>query len=223
MPMGRVGSNLCMDVLSQSPNVIGHNEPLTEIATANQSLASDELWSLQEDCLFKCVQAAPANKMPIVNVAATSVADVVKFSHFVKSTQARVIILDRRSVLRTIISVLRGRALAEKTGRWGVRVGHQTMSIRPAVSEEEMKEIHKLILAGRGKCAIIEAENHAIKYFYEDIEVDSVGFFVDFFEKASIPWFKYQIGFSKFGGGEICSLVSNPDEVMSFAEKFGVT
>lgn len=228
MPWGRVGSNLCLDVFKQSDMAVTFNEPLTGIRTKNPGVEEDALWRMQRAWLSEHVLGHAGEKRLIVNVSAVSVADISGFTEFLAESGAQVIILDRKSDLRTAISVLRARAYArvqqERTGRerWKVLPGEE-VNVLPEVQANELRSIISLIRKGRTRCGNVAARLGAFTYYYEDILIDSSGFFLDLFEKVGLDVFPYKLRHSKLTPIEWETAVSNPELVAQVARELNVS
>jgi hypothetical protein len=218
MPWGRVGSNLCMDTFIQAEGVAVFNEPLTRIKTENLALPSTEIWKIQKKWLEENLAGPAEGARLIVNLSAVSIVDFDAFVEFAKTTKCHLIVLDRRSEIRTAISAIRVRELsriAKNTGeaeRWDIP-SDKVVAIKPTVDPAVLRHYIHIIRTGRAKCMkLLDAVGGTI-FWYEDWIRSPVEGLEMIASAAGLGPFPFKIIQGKLSPNDIEEAVGNPELV----------
>ncbi len=228
MPWGRVGSNLCADVLLQSGRVRMENEPLTVIKTQNHGRPVKELSALQMNWLAENVVPPKDDRKLIVKLSALSVAAPDEFIAFLRERPPTLVMMDRRDILATAVSALRAEAFARKllaeTGQasWALKKG-MTADVTPTVEAHDLRRFINNILRARRVCeAVAAAMPPALSIFYEDLNADPAGVIAGLVGTLGLEPFPYEMRHLKFTAMPLRKSVANPEVLDEVADAFGL-
>lgn len=228
MPWGRVGSNLCVDILLQSHKVRLENEPLTVIKASHPDASDEQLAAYQMEWLERNVGASPDGLRLVVKVAANSIADPVAFTRFLVEHNARLVLMDRRDVMATVVSALRAEKYAlqqeAETGvaEWSLAKG-KTADIVPDVSLRGLRTGVRNVLSSRKICdSITAAIAPCATIWYEDLAKDLDMEVARLTAAVGLEPFPYEVRTAKFTPMSIHQSVANPVLIDQVAAEFGL-
>lgn len=212
MPWGRVGSNLILDILAQSPEVRAgrikvSGEPLTRIRTKARNnmhtFARQLVWLLRHDAII----SVSAHSLVSPNVLATVM-------------RGPAVYLDRRDIVRTAVSVIRARAYAKAHAElhgsetWAVRPGRM-IQVLPRVEAGTLLRYIEVIEAARRKMDILRKRLPGPTIWYEDILADLDGVLSTVWSTFGLAPHGYAMPSIKATPEDLRAAVSNPDELAS--------
>lgn len=228
MPWGRVGSNLCVDILLQSQNVRLENEPLTVIKANHPDASDEQLAAWQMDWLERNVSPAPDGQRLIVKVAANSIADPSAFTRFLVERKARLIMMDRRNVMATVVSALRAEEyarqeeLATGVAAWSLAKG-KTADIMPEISVRGLRTGVRNVLSSRRICdSITSVIAPRATIWYEDLAGDLDAEVARLTAAVGLEPFPYEVRYAKFTPMALREAVANPELIDQVAAEFGL-
>src|SRR5262245_45478461 len=120
MPWGRVGSNLVLDIFSQSGQFLIQNEPTTAIASRGQNVGEQQ----RRWYYGLCSVGEPM----LVNLSIRSLCDPDFFLKRFQQSESTFVFLGRKNVVRTALSVMK----AERYAKWHRETfGSASWSVKP--------------------------------------------------------------------------------------------
>ena len=228
MPWGRVGSNLCADILLQSMRIKLENEPLTVIQTQNPGIGREELASLQMKWLRDNVQPREDAKKIVLKLSALSVSNPEEFIAFLRETSATLVMMDRRDVLATAVSGLRAHEFARKnlaetgTALWALKKG-MTANVKPLIDAAVLRSFINNILEAKLVCETIAAAVPVrATILYEDLNDHLEAVIAHLVEIVGLEPFTYEVRHLKFTPMPLRESVANPDVLEKVAAEFGL-
>lgn len=228
MPWGRVGSNVCTDILLQSMRVHIENEPLTVIEAQNPNIGREQLGAIQMKWLNENVQRRDDAEKIVLKLSALSIAEPEAFIKFLQETDATIIMMDRRDVLATAVSALRAAEYAKKsladTGAaiWGLSEGMKA-DFKPLVEITDLRRAINNILKGRRICETIAAAIPVrITIWYEDLNQHFQTEVSRLIEALGLEPFTYEIRHVKFTPMPLRQAVANPAILKEVATEFNL-
>jgi hypothetical protein len=228
MPWGRVGSNLCADILLQSRCIRLENEPLTVIQTQNPGIGREELAALQMKWLHDNVQPREDVRKIVLKLSALSISSPEAFIAFLRETNATLVMMDRRDVLATAVSALRAREFARKnlaetgTALWALKNG-MTADVKPLMDAAVLRRFINNILGAKLVCETIAAAVPVrATILYEDLNNHLEAEIARLVEAVGLEPFTYEVRHLKFTPMPLRQSVANPDVLEKVAAEFGL-
>ena len=229
MPWGRVGSNLCVDILLQSHMVRLENEPLTVNKASHPDASDQQLAAYQMEWLEDNVSKSPEGQRLIVKVAANSIADPPAFTRFLAERNARLVLMDRRDVMATVVSALRAEEYARKqeveTGvaAWSLARG-KTADIIPEITLRGLRTGVRNVLSSRRICdSITSVIPPRATIWYEDLARDLDAEVARLTAAVGLTPFPYEVRYAKFTPMPLREAVANPKIIDNVAAEFGLS
>lgn len=133
MPWGRVGSNVLLEALRQSPFVMVENEPLTRIRSLSESPDSD-----QKEWYENSLSHPPQKPVHVINLSLKSMVDPDYFlERFSDEAGTSFIFLERLNLAHIALSVIKAEHYNELhrkeygVSSWAVRKGREMDAATP--------------------------------------------------------------------------------------------
>lgn len=112
--VGRVGSSYLTSLMNSHPNIQAHMDDITEI--------KDQGPEAQLRMVRQFLSPPPIGQNKVIGFKTkpANMLDPESFAELLRENHCRIIQLQRRNQVKSVVSHLNGKRLAEKTGMWGL-------------------------------------------------------------------------------------------------------
>jgi len=204
------------------------NEPLTVIKASHPDATDQQLAAHQMEWLESNVSPSNDGQRLIVKVAANSIADPSAFTRFLEQRKARLIMMDRRNVMATVVSALRAEEYARQEERetgvaaWSLAKG-KTADIMPEISLRGLRTGVRNVLSSRRICdEITSVIPPRATILYEDLARDLDAEVARLTAAVGLEPFPYEVRYAKFTPMPLREAVANPQLIDQVAAEFGL-
>jgi LPS sulfotransferase NodH len=146
MPWGRVGSNVLLAALDESPFVVAENEPLTKICTESSDPATE-----QKAWYARNLAWGDSNALRFIKLSVRSIIDHDFFmARFAEESDATFVFLERENPVHVVLSAIKARHYAQAHRArygyemWAVKRGREIQLTTPINIEEFMDHLEGL-------------------------------------------------------------------------------
>jgi hypothetical protein len=199
MPWGRVGSNLVLQAMAQSPAVRCENEPLTAIRAREADPDA-----AQKDWMRRSLED-PEPRVRLVNLSLRSIVDDDFFLEAIRADAAAgaaVVFLERRNPVEVAFSALRAEHYAavhrERFGRatWAVRRGRE-IDLRTPVDPARFLGLLDAVAADARRMARWRAALPGLDLYYSDVALSLAMVVEEICARLDLPVPRYEVDMVK--------------------------
>jgi len=207
--MGRVGSTYLTQLLNSHPDILALHEELLDLEEQGAEAQLEWTRNFLRPPLIGRYRVRGFNTKP------HTLSDLTGFGRLLQEYDCRILHMQRRNRVKTVISVINGRRLSAKTGKWGLFDAAKRPTEKLIIDFEEFEEGLKFREEWDAKLEsfLDTLQLPILSLYYEDLLLDKEAFLQSIFNFLEVEPKKVKAETLKITKDDLREVIGNFDEL----------